>query len=170
MDEQWRDVGGYEGLYQVSDRGQVRSLHPQNPLRILRLDKNPFGYLRARLCRNGTAWHIVAHRLVAEAFLGPCPDGYEANHKNGDPSDNRVGNLEWTSHSENVKHSYRVLGAEPRRGENHALSKLTAQDVREIRRLYATHDHTLAELGERFGVSFSCISCIVNRKSWKHIT
>lgn len=105
MSERWRDVAGYEGLYVVSNLGNVRSLSSG---KLLKPDTCA-GYLRYRLSKENHAKHCRAHRLVAEAFL-PNPERLpQVNHVNGDRSDNRVENLEWCTGSANQLHSRRVL-------------------------------------------------------------
>lgn len=109
--EQWRPVPGYEGLYEVSDHGRVRSLDrivvrsdgTKSPypgkLFILQVQEKS-GYVMTGLSRGGKKRTFDVHRLVASAFLGPCPEGMEVCHNNGDPTDNRAGNLRYgTKHS-----------------------------------------------------------------------
>lgn len=117
-EEIWKDIPGYEGLYQVSDLGKVRSLDRviiyKNGQRhfyrgmILSPGKNISGYLNIRLGSNGRETGV--HRLVAEAFI-PNPDKkQDVNHINGDKADNRAKNLEWCTRAENMNHCKNVLG------------------------------------------------------------
>lgn len=100
-----KDVPGYEGRYQVSNRGDVRSAD-----RILKTSQDRKGYLRVKLYGDQGHKTIKVHRIVAEAFI-PNPEGKEQiNHKNGDKTDNRVENLEWATQSENQRHRFDVLG------------------------------------------------------------
>ena len=95
--EEWKDIKGYEGLYQVSTMGRVRSFHNYGGVkeRILRLKKGKSGYLSVALSKNGTYEYVFIHRLVAQAFV-PNPDGKPVvNHKNEIKTDNRVENIEW---------------------------------------------------------------------------
>lgn len=101
MREQWRPIAGYEGLYEISDQGRVKSLRFGRE-RILnpRSGNGAAGHLAVTL--PGRKNHYV-HRMVAEAFLGPCPvEGHIVCHKNGNAGDNRAENLYWGSRKENV--------------------------------------------------------------------
>jgi len=174
MTEQWKDIDGYEGLYQVSDRGRAKRVAggpSTHAGRILKPIKHPNGYLTVTLYRGGKSKQMLVHRLVAIAFLGDPPPGCEVNHKNGDKTDNRTENLEWVTASENMKHAYRVLGKQAPcvNGEAHGCSKLMRREVIEIRKLSDVGGHTQAELAEMFGVSKGNIGYIVRRKSWKHV-
>jgi hypothetical protein len=117
--ETWKPIPGYEGLYDVSDLGRVRSLERvrphwtgtgtiSSPAQMLRLPIRPDGYRKVQLSRNGKARHHTVHSLVLEAFIGPRPANFDACHNNGDGSDNRLVNLRWDTKSANtldtVKH------------------------------------------------------------------
>lgn len=93
---EWRDIPGYEGLYQVSDQGEVRGRHRY---RALIMQKN--GYLGLSLLNRGERRTWLAHQLVALAFLGPRPEGADVRHLNGQCLDNRLANLTYGSRSEN---------------------------------------------------------------------
>ena len=112
MEEEWRDVVGYEGKYQVSNLGRVRSLpnsHHQDVI-IMRQSKGNAGYMRVPLANNKTHKMGLVHRLVAEAFIPNPENKPQVNHKNGRKDCNIVSNLEWVTRSENQKHAFRVLG------------------------------------------------------------
>lgn len=169
--EEWRDVVGYEGLYQVSSLGRVRRVAggPGAVVgRILKARKHN-GYLRLVLCKGGSKSGYAVHRLVAIAFLGPPPSAdHQVNHKNGIRDDNRPDNLEWVTPQENISHAIEVLG-KTNKGEAHGQAKLSRRDVRKIRQLYATGEYLYRELGELFGASISTISLIIRREHWQHV-
>lgn len=110
--EVWRDIPGHEGRYQVSNYGQVRSVpwvsirsngrSYTNQSRVLAQATTDSGHLRVGLFRNKKQSGHLVHRLVLEAFVGPCPDGMESCHTDDDPSNNHVSNLRWDTRRENM--------------------------------------------------------------------
>ena len=134
----WKDVEGYAGSYQISDKGQVMSFQ-RNPLgRLLKPCKTPNGYLTAHLSTKGEGRTKITgiHRLVAQAFLGPpTVEEIQVNHKDGDKTNNHVSNLEWCSQSGNMTHRYDVLKKPQPTGEKNKHSKtyeVTYPDGRKI--------------------------------------
>lgn len=116
--EEWRDVVGYEGFYQVSSLGNVRSIDrfylstrgKKVPIKgeAKKLHVNPDGYLELNIKRDGVQKLVRAHRLVADAFIPNPHDKPEVNHINGVKTDNRVCNLEWCTGEENTAHAVRT--------------------------------------------------------------
>jgi len=102
--ERWKEVKGYEGLYQISDKGNIYSITKN---RLMKPGKCGNGYLKVVLCKSKHDHkNMMIHRLVAEAFL-PNPEGKRTvNHKDGNKLNNSVSNLEWNTYSENLKHAY----------------------------------------------------------------
>lgn len=114
MTEHWNSIPGYEGLYEVSDLGRVRSLarfvargrgQYRQPGRVLRPATRKSGHQHVILARHGVHQSRQVHHLVLEAFIGRCPDGMEGCHDNGNPADNSLGNLRWDTRSANVRDS-----------------------------------------------------------------
>lgn len=133
FEEYWKSPEGFSGRYEVSSLGRVRSLTSARgtpwktgPV-LLRARPHAGGYSRVSLRR----MDFYVHRLVAEAFVGPCPDGYQCAHLDGDPSNNAASNLQWVSPKENQSH--RVLHGTSLSRESHPMAKLTAEAVLSIR-------------------------------------
>lgn len=133
VNEIWKDIDGYEKYYQVSNLGRVRSLtrHTRSIVgidyvytgKIMSLNKTDRGYLMAKLSKNCAQKTIRVNRLVAQAFILNNGNKPHVNHKDGNRSNNYVSNLEWVTHSENILHSFRVLGRKGMVGEKNPKSK-----------------------------------------------
>lgn len=125
MQEVWKDIKNYEGCYQISNLGRVRSLTRKvktfNGVRtskgqLLKPLKTNTGYYRVDLKQNQKDKYMSIHRLVAEAFI-PNPNNYPCvNHKDNNPQNNCVDNLEWCTQSYNVKYAYKYGNAKPTSG------------------------------------------------------
>lgn len=172
--ETWKDIAGYEGLYQVSTHGRVKALArvvtckngTLKPLRerVLTPHFNTNGYLWVHLNRNNEKEFWFVHRLVALAFVPNPQNKPFVNHKTGKKTDNVADLLEWTTRKENVAHAFST-GLMSHAGEKNSQSKLTARDVAEIRRLFKLGT-SRRELAERFGISYGRIRDIVNGTGW----
>lgn len=138
MSETWRAVPGYEGLYEVSDHGRVRSVARKVEQRNGRLltvqsraisqhDGGPRNgcHRRTRLFRDGQGRTVWVHRLVLEAFVGPAPEGTECCHNDGNPANNRLINLRWDTRQENALDVVRA-------GEHHMASKTHCKNGHEF--------------------------------------
>lgn len=110
--EIWKDIKGYEGLYQVSNLGRVKSLNYKQTKKenVLKCCKNSRGYSLLTLTKNKTVKSYNVHKLVAETFIPNLQNKFCVNHINGIKTDNRVENLEWCTLNENMQHSVRILG------------------------------------------------------------
>lgn len=104
--EEWKDIPGWEGRYQVSDHGNVRSLRTlvsgEVTERLLTPRPLPKGHLRVSLCKEGVCRDFPIHALVLEAFVGPRPEGAVTCHWDDDPTNNQLNNLRWGTASENL--------------------------------------------------------------------
>lgn len=158
----WRTVPGYPN-YQVSRCGEVRSLGRN---KLLALYRNDRGYLLVNLYRDGRAKNFLVHRLIASAFLGVIPQGWQVNHLDGDKGNNRVENLEVVTQDENLKHAART--GLLRVGEANHKAKLTEKEVVEIRRLRA-EGVRVQEIAYRFNVSERAVYLASNRLTWRHV-
>jgi len=170
--DNWRDVPSYEGLYEVSDRGEVRSLRRMGKAltsgRPLRLAKSGNGYLRVTLSQGGKAQRFSIHRIVLTAFIGIPNEHQEARHLNGCRTDNRLSNLAWGSRSENAQDRIRHGTHVDNRGERHGMTSLKNEDIRLIRSLKA-HGILQRTIAARLGIGEATVSRIVNRRGWTHI-
>lgn len=104
MHELWKDIEGYEGLYQVSTWGRIRSLY-KGRIKILKPDVNEKGYLKVKLFAEGKGKNFRVNRLVASAFIPNLYDLPQVNHKDGNKQNNSYTNLEWTTDEINKKHA-----------------------------------------------------------------
>ena len=176
--ERWLPVVGYEGFYEVSDHGRVRSLdrtiyrnYSTGPRatklqgKVLRLQNTHNGsgqvYVSVRLGAKSTM--VKVHRLLLTAFVGPCPAGMETRHLNGDPSDNRLSNLQWGTVAENT--ADRGRHGNFTHGERNGCAKLAAADIIEIR----DSDLCKHELARRYDVRAYHIRRIQMRRRWAHL-
>ncbi len=170
--EIWKDLSEYESLYKVSNLGRVKSL-PRKGTRggILLLDKTRNKYLCVQLHKNGKQKNTMIHRLVAEVFLDNKDNKPYINHKDCDKFNNKVENLEWCTHRENIIHSILngIHKIPDNRGENHGNSKLTRENVLEIRSKYIPRIYTLTKLASEYGVYNETIRDVVNGKTWNHV-
>jgi len=177
-EEIWKDIEGYEGYYQVSNMGRVRSVdrvvennkggYCQLKGRLLKFHTTKKGYHRVNLNKNGKIKYFLVHRLVTQAFISNPESKPQVNHIDGVKTNNNVSNLEWCTPSENIKHSFES-GLNNNKGERHHKSKLNRDDVITIKLLYSKGKHTLKDIGNMFNVHNSTISEIINGVSWKHI-
>lgn len=166
MSGEWRMVPGFDGWYEVSNCGQLRSWRKPSggSLDGPRLLKQccEQGYMKSKLTHPviGKVSINVSH-IVAATFVGPRPHGKVCDHINGDRSDNRPGNLRWITSAENIK-SAAAMG---RMGGARSHSPLTVDDAVRIREL-RSRGLTLAEISNRYPVTSSTISRICRNETW----
>lgn len=170
--EEFVDVLDYEGEYQVSNFGRVRSVKNYNM--ILSVGVNTHGYNYVTLSKNNKVKTFTVHKLVMEAFVSRRPSGLVVNHKDGVKTNNRIENLEWVTVRENVIHSRKVLkhvGVNPPifNGEEHPMSKLKREDVVNIRLLHC-RGRSFRSIAREFGVSKTNVRNIINGIVWRNIT
>ncbi len=170
--EEWRDVIGYEGLYKVSNLGHIYSIRAERllkPHHQQRKDRKQ-GYLYTFFSVDGHRKRPMIHKVVADAFLGECPPGYQVNHKDGNKLHNRVSNLEYLTGSQNMRHSYEVLGQQPTRlpGELCPNHKLTDVTVRAVRQRHASGESCLS-LAREFSVCAETMRRAILKRTWQHV-
>ncbi len=166
--EKWKDVIGYEGLYQISSDGRVKSSyrHPGAVGHFGTTIIDSEGYPQIRLVKNGVTSVYRVHNLVLTAFCGLRPDGYQCLHNDGNRQNIKLENLKWGTQFENaddaIRHGTQV------RGETSGRAKLTTDQVLIIKRL-SSYGHSLRSLGKRFRVDHTTIGAIKTGKSWSHL-
>ena len=134
-------------------------------------DINSYGHKTVQLFKNKKPFMCLVHRLVLETFVGPCPEGMECCHNDGNPSNNNLNNLRWdttrNNHADSIKH--KTHQSLKQNGEMNPSSKLREQDVRMIIYMWMTEEFTQREIATVYNVTIRNINMIVNKKSWKHI-
>lgn len=164
--EEWRTIAGYEGYYEVSSHGRVRSLPRNGTVRRIRIIKtriNTHGRPQVGLRRSGVRRFFTVHALVAGAFLGPRPAGLVVNHKDFDRTNNHVSNLEYITQRQNIDHA--LEGGRFYRGEANPAAKLTEAQVRQIR----ASTESQRACARRFGVSKITVQRIRHGIIWRHV-
>lgn len=176
--ERWRAVPGYENLYEVSDQGRVRSLDrivTDRRGRKLRLkgkvlqtpSDGQYDYPRVGLFKQGKRRNIRVHQLVMLTFVGPCPEGMEVCHEDGDPSNSYSTNLRYDTHAANQADMKRH--GTSNRGSRNPNCLLRKKQVVSIRDEYVQGGVTCAQLAARYKVTSTTIHDILTRRKWKHV-
>jgi hypothetical protein len=157
--------------YTASSCGKIISYHRLEPFELKQADHRQ-GYKKVSVKTTDGIKNRLVHRLVLEAWVGPCPDGCVTNHKNGIKTDNRLENLEYCTQSENMAHSY-GYGLSPKppttRGSECRLSKLTEEKVLAIRAETDRKPGYVRRLADTHGVTPPTISKILLRHTWTHV-
>lgn len=170
MEEKWKIVEGFS-KYLVSNKGRVKNVIRLKDLKFY--DKD--GYKKIELINDDNVKKkVFVHRLVAQAFI-PNPNGKpQVNHRDGNKANNKFNNLEWCTAKENITHSIETGLTDFSKfnyssGEGTSKSKMTNEDVKELREMYDTGEFTLKELSIYFDISITTVWNIVKRKTWTHI-
>lgn len=199
--ETWKPVVGYEGFYSVSNLGRVMRMGGTPKCKANRIlkpsDAGSTGYFSVSLSVGNKRKGVDVHILVMAAFVGPCPEGHNVNHKDTVKANSRLSNLEYTTFQGNTQHALAagVMATGDRnpsrqhperlphgddhwshqrpqdvsRGETHCSAKLTEADVRAIRKRYPAGGITQQQLADSYGVTVMTINCALLKKTWKHI-
>lgn len=176
MKEIWKDIENYEGLYQVSNLGKIKSLEHDR-----KADKGSYtqksrimksfivrGYYQVRLYKDRKYKNFSIHRLVAQAFIPNLENKAQVNHINGIKTDNRMENLEWCTQSENMIHAYKTGLQKPILGGKNVLAKAVAQ-YDKTGKLIKEYQSTM-EAERETGISHSNISsCCSNKGRYKTV-
>lgn len=180
MNEEWKPVPNFEGLYEVSNLGRVRSV--ERKVRSNQRNNHFFAvkqrfllpdisaaYYRVTLSKDGKTKRFSVHRLVCEAFLENPENKPFVNHKDGDKLNNTLSNLEWVTQSENCIHALETGLAKPVKGERHGMAKYSEETVNEIRMLYETTSMTHQSIADKFGIDRRYITELINGKIWTEL-
>lgn len=170
IEEIWRDILEYEGIYQISNFGKVKSFARYKIGKLIYLKEDKYGYYTVQLHNNKIRKWVLVHRLVATAFISNPDNKPQVNHKNGVKKCNFDWNLEWATNSENQRHSFHELGRVSLKGEAHPSCKLTKSQIQEIKRLLNKNSVSQGIIGKMYDISQSQISRIKNNQSWRHLT
>lgn len=175
MQEIWKPITGYEGLYSVSNKGRIRSLTRKIPTRlgsartmivrgrIMRCEPQAATYRQVRLCRDGKCKTRTIHTLVAASFIGEHGAGKQVRHLDGDPLNCCVSNLCYGTQLQNNQD--KIRHGTSNRGQRNARSKLTETQVREIRKL-KKQGWKRSQLARAFGLAPASIQSITSRRNW----
>ncbi len=177
--EIWQPVSEYGGAYLISNHGRVKSVSRivrekngkarQQSGQFLKLNKGSKGYSSVILSKHGARQAYTVHRLVLETFVGPCPAGKECAHEDGDRLNNRLNNLSWKTRKDNcfdkMRHGTQQFG------EHCSYSKLTEDDVREIRLIHVSRSFEFgaAALARKYNVNRNTVRLAIVGPNWKYL-
>lgn len=179
MEEVWKPIKNYEGYYEVSNKGEVRTVTRFVPnsgkhgmwyeSRILKFNIDKDGYCTVALQREGKVKRCKVHRLVLSTFDN-CESDLQVNHIDGNKLNNCLNNLEWVTSSENIKHAYSI-GLKTQSGSKNNGSKLTEEQVIQMCDFFKHTTLTNKQIADMFDIkSDETIRKIRKRKAWTHVT
>jgi hypothetical protein len=176
MNEQWIDVVGYEGLYMISDLGRIKRLprvvhQPDGKQyqiyeKVLSPGAGKSKYLSIRLTNGDIVSTVYIHQIVLCAFVGPCPEGMQACHCDGDRQNNKASNLRWDTIKAN--HADKRMHGTSNCGDRHPFSKLNTDAVIALRKR-RSEGASITTLANEFSVSRMTASRAASSKSWSHV-
>lgn len=167
--EIWKDIPGYEGLYQVSNLGNIKSLDRYKIIkakikgRILKPGINSQGYYQVVLNKNGRTKHVRINRIVAQVFIKNEKNKKEVNHKDGNKQNNCVDNLEWVTPKENMQHAKINNLINPVKGKEHYKAKKIKQYTKD--NIFIKEYFSVAEASKQTNILRSAISMCLTKQS-----
>lgn len=171
--EIWKPIPSLNNLYEASNFGRIRSAGARNKGKILReYIKCPsnINYNLVEVHIDGKKWAKKVHRLVAEVFCENSENYPIVMHLDNDRRNNRADNLQWGTLKMNSQQMIREGRGNKSKGSKHYLSKLTEDQVIEIRKKYIPRKYTLQQLAKEYNVSFGLIGHVVKNRNWTHVT
>ncbi len=172
MNEIWKSIHGFQGLYEVNNFGQVRRIHKDHRAKsqyhILKPCKKNNGYIQVTLSKHCKLKYVHIHTLVLEAFDCLRPKNKECNHKDGNKTNNQLENLEWVTKSENQKHKFAMYPKACIKGSESPMAKLNDENVVIIKSRIRTGE-SCCRIAKDYNVSDACIYHIKNGRHWRHI-
>ena len=171
MNEEWKQIIGYEGIYSVSNTGHIRRDVKSDRAyagRLLNPTPDGCGYLQVCLYKDNAGRAIKVHKLVCLMFLGVRPEGMEINHKDGDKLNNFVENLEYVTHKQNMHHAQKNGLIRRLNGHDVSSSKLTEADVNYIKNAFINKESP-TKLAKLYSVNRSTIYRVGGGVYWKHL-
>ena len=178
--EIWKDIKDYEGLYQVSSNGIIKSLprtiikrngqHQKRQGKILSPSLDRYGYPKVVLHKNNIKKNESIHKLVGVSFLNKKETQNQINHLDGNKLNNNIKNLEWVSAKDNTQHAIKNGLRNPSKGSRNGMAKLNEVQVKEIKDILKNYKRGMyAELARKYNVEDHAISNIRNNITWVHI-
>lgn len=179
MEEIWKDIPGYEGYYQASTLGRIRSVDREisylsgknkvprtdfwpSQIKTLRYRKD--GYLQVNLSKNSKKGYFPVHKIISKVFLGNQPKGMDVCHNNGDRSDNRLSNLRYDTRKNNLSDT--ILHATRIQGEKHYNAKLTDEQVIKILKDFRNQ----RVIAEEYGIGQGHVSRLKKRLQRRYLS
>lgn len=154
--EIWKDIDGYEGIYQVSSLGRIKSFSMVNKGKIRKPNVDRYGYVHVNLSKDGKVKNPTIHRLVAFAFLKEHAENKFINHKDGNKSNNSIENLEWCSHKENISHAHGLCLYDSIKGENSKVCKYSDDLIIKLKNIAKDNPHkTVKSIADKLGINAS---------------
>lgn len=172
MIEWWLSVVGFEGKYEVSNLGRVRSLFKgsrfgsrprKTPLLLTPQPNTGGGHLRVKLTKDGHTIGALVHVLVLAAFRGPCPEGQEGCHDDGDTANNVLGNLKWGTHAENMQDM--VRHGRSTKGERSGRARMSELQVRDMK-LRLKSGQRRRQVAKDMKLDFSLVDNVARGRAW----
>ena len=170
--EKWINLQNYEDFYEISNLGNIRRKEGtfNRKIKNLGLRKHSGGYLYFQITIKGKSKNLTYHRILAQHFISNPENKPFVNHKDGNKLNNTLGNLEWVTASENMRHAYNLGLEVGRKGEKHHNSKYTEEDIKNIKLLFK-NGISIKEISKLYpDIHINYLTLIKNNKRWNHIT